>query len=106
MYEFKKKIFSKFEGKCAYCGNEITIDNMTVDHIRPKSKGGSLSTFNCYPACSRCNTLKGDGTVEDLRNKIKYSLNQLKKSKEYQIARKYKLVSSLDEEVVFYFEKV
>lgn len=37
---------------------------MTVDHIWPKSKGGSDKIENLTPACNRCNTEKGSNTTE------------------------------------------
>jgi hypothetical protein len=33
---------------------------MTVDHIRPKSKGGTNDWENLVTACERCNNMKGD----------------------------------------------
>ena len=41
---------------CAYCGNPAT----TVDHIIPRSKGGTDYPDNLVAACSRCNYSKGD----------------------------------------------
>lgn len=104
MAEFKSKVFKKFKGKCAYCGNDITIGNMTIDHINPKSNGGSLALHNCFPACLRCNSIKADGTVEEMRNKIIYSMNEIMSNKHFQMARKYKLVSIESKEIKFYFE--
>lgn len=45
---------------CAYCGKPPIADaSLTIDHIRPKSKGGSDSTSNVTPACLSCNHSKG-----------------------------------------------
>lgn len=106
MSDFKTKVFEKFNGRCAYCGNEITVNNMTVDHIYPKSLGGSLSMFNCNPSCTRCNTLKANGTVEELREKILNSIQELKTNKHFQMVKKYKLTEIISEEVKFYFEEI
>ena len=44
---------------CAYCGKPPIADaSLTIDHIRPKSKGGSDSTSNVTPACLSCNHSK------------------------------------------------
>ena len=106
MSDFKRSIFEKFGGKCAYCGNEITINNMTIDHVIPRSEGGSNSYLNCFPSCSRCNSIKANGTIEEMRDSIIYSVQKLKTDRNFQMARKYKMISSLSEEVTFYFEEV
>lgn len=103
--EFKRTVFNKFEGRCAYCGNQITIDNMTVDHKVPRSKGGSVCLKNCLPSCKRCNELKADGTIGEMRSKIENLNKTIKKNKEYQMLKKYGLISILDEPVLFLYEK-
>lgn len=50
--------------KCAYCGRPAT----TMDHIIPKSKGGSDDLTNLVPACFGCNTSKGAKSLADWRN--------------------------------------
>lgn len=44
-------------GKCAYCGY---TRNLTIDHIIPKSKGGTDHPRNLQCLCRRCNERKAD----------------------------------------------
>lgn len=46
--------------RCAYCGHP-PIDNasLTIDHIKPKCRGGEDRTSNVIPACAECNSSKG-----------------------------------------------
>ena len=54
--KFKKQIRYGFGGLCAYCRcNRAT----TVDHLKPKSRGGSSLRSNLIPACGSCNADKG-----------------------------------------------
>lgn len=49
-----------WDNRCAYCGQPPIDDlSLTIDHIRPKSKGGSDRTSNIIPACLKCNHSKG-----------------------------------------------
>ena len=48
--------------ECAYCGSD---KNLTIDHIVPRSKGGSDFTKNVLCACQSCNQDKGHTPVED-----------------------------------------
>ena len=53
---FRKQIKYGFGGLCAYCRcNRAT----TLDHLKPKSKGGSSLRSNLIPACRECNHSKG-----------------------------------------------
>ena len=53
---FKKSIKYGWGGLCSYCRcNRAT----TLDHIKPKSKGGSSLRSNLLPACLECNHSKG-----------------------------------------------
>lgn len=40
--------------RCAYCSKDIRHD-ATIDHLRPASKKGLLTYWNCVAACNRCN---------------------------------------------------
>lgn len=54
----------KYGGKCAYCG-DISSDNMSIDHMIPRSRGGSNCESNLMPSCRSCNSTKGTKTVEE-----------------------------------------
>ena len=45
--------------KCAKCGERLTWNNFTIDHIRPHSRGGKTSMDNAKIMCRQCNSKKG-----------------------------------------------
>lgn len=45
---------------CELCYKPIKKSEATVDHIIPKSKGGSWNLKNLQITHEKCNTLKGD----------------------------------------------
>lgn len=47
---------------CQYCGSH---DDLTVDHIIPKSRGGKDEFENCVAACYKCNNEKNDRTPRE-----------------------------------------
>ena len=47
--------------QCAYCGTTAGV--FTIDHIVPRSSGGTDAWNNCVLACRRCNAQKGDQTL-------------------------------------------
>jgi len=57
---WRNSIKEAWNNRCAYC-NSPPIDekSLTVDHVRPKSRGGKDRTSNCVPACKSCNHSKG-----------------------------------------------
>jgi 5-methylcytosine-specific restriction endonuclease McrA len=40
----------------------IDAEKLTIDHIKPRSKGGKNTWFNLVTACKKCNQKKGDRT--------------------------------------------
>lgn len=56
---WRQSIRDAWNNKCAYCGcPPIDVKSLTLDHVRPKSKGGENITSNCVPACKKCNHSK------------------------------------------------
>lgn len=61
-------VWSKTGGKCWYCGIDLNpFKNFHVEHMQPKSKGGTDALDNLVPACSDCNLSKGGLSVNEFR---------------------------------------
>lgn len=56
------EVFARDGAACVYCGRE---DNLTLDHIIPRSQGGSNDARNVAVACGSCNSSKGDRTPDE-----------------------------------------
>ena len=54
--KFRQAIKYSFGGLCSYCRCQRAT---TLDHIKPRSKGGSNLRSNLVPACQSCNHSKG-----------------------------------------------
>ena len=60
-YFIIKKFKATHEHKCAYCGSFIIDkEELTVDHIIPKSKGGKTEEKNLCICCKSCNQKKSN----------------------------------------------
>lgn len=81
--QLRKNILAKYDGHCAYCGKELELRDMQIDHQIPKSYNYRMiglfqqDTLYCeqyenlFPACRRCNHYKRDDTLEQFRLKMK-----------------------------------
>ncbi len=56
----RKSVFARDGYTCQYCGRLDVA--LTIDHIVPKSAGGSSDWDNVVTCCIRCNNLKGNRT--------------------------------------------
>jgi 5-methylcytosine-specific restriction endonuclease McrA len=56
-------VFLRDRFTCQYCG---TRDDLTFDHVIPRSKGGLTTWENVVAACSCCNLRKGDRLEHDI----------------------------------------
>ena len=52
-------IFERDEYRCVYCGEPFPVEELTLDHVQPRVRGGDRSEGNLVTACEACNTLKG-----------------------------------------------
>ena len=56
----KHVLFGRQEGKCAGCKTEFLFKIMEVDHVVPRSRGGTDHPENLQLLCPNCNRIKGD----------------------------------------------
>lgn len=67
----RKIIYDNDGGYCYLCGDKININDMTIDHVVPKSDGGGSSTANARCCCFTCNQMKGSMSLDEFISKIK-----------------------------------
>lgn len=110
----RQAVYDKYDGHCAYCGCELKLNEMQVDHIKSVYKSECFNeyvddTFDNYmPACRQCNFYKSTFDLEEFRTRLtEVMFENLKKDFNYRLALKYGMVS--ENEILpikFYFEKV
>ena len=61
-YEVREYLLNKWDRKCSYC----SVENipLQIEHIHPKSKGGTNRISNLCLACEKCNQQKGTQLIE------------------------------------------
>lgn len=58
----RQNIFRRDGNKCVYCGSK---EKLTLDHVKPKAQGGRTHWNNLVAACYKCNSKKGDLSLEE-----------------------------------------
>ena len=66
----KKKLYGEQGGNCNGCNGHFKPQNLTIDHIIPKSKGGTDHLVNLQLLCGHCNSVKGNRGQEYLLAKL------------------------------------
>jgi 5-methylcytosine-specific restriction endonuclease McrA len=66
-----KNLRIRDDGECQYCGTEIQPGKETVDHVKPKCKGGKHEWTNIVLSCVCCNQKKGAKTVAEAGLRLK-----------------------------------
>jgi len=58
----RKNIYSHYKNRCCYCAEQFSTKELNLDHVVPKSKGGTTTWDNIVLSCIDCNTKKDDKT--------------------------------------------
>lgn len=64
-------IYGRDGYKCQYCGEHKAIDELTYDHVMPRSRGGRTTWTNIVTCCSACNLRKADRTPLEAHMKLR-----------------------------------
>ena len=87
----RKYIFSKTNGRCSYCGAKAE----EIDHVIPRSSGGTNSVHNLVASCRACNQMKSNLSLKDFGKLVGKDFSKLEPKKLpkdaaiVQIARNY-----------------
>lgn len=111
----REAVFNKYGGRCAYCGCELTLRTMQVDHIKAvytsslendgvETQDDNIENLN--PSCRQCNFYKGTLDIEQFRKKIMTTLYETcQNTFQAKLAKKLGMltVKQFDK---FYFERI
>ncbi|MDO8683546.1 MAG: HNH endonuclease [Armatimonadota bacterium] len=73
----RRSIFARDNYTCQYCGH--TSKELTIDHVIPKRLGGATTWDNLVCCCRKCNTKKGDKSLQ----KVCFTLKRLPRRPKY-----------------------
>ena len=110
--QVRQKVYDKYDGHCAYCGCELDMKSMQVDHVdavyRAEYEGREIdnSIDNLMPACRQCNFYKGTSTIDEFRRKILHLERTILAGFSVRLAQKYGIVQVKEWDMKFYFEKI
>ncbi len=62
----RRAVFTRDGQTCVYCGGSAT----SIDHVVPRSRGGTHTWDNVVAACRRCNHTKADRSLAELGWKL------------------------------------
>lgn len=63
--EKRKELFERDKWTCHYCGEKVTEENATLDHLIPQYRGGKHTKENLKTSCLVCNSIKSGKTYEE-----------------------------------------
>ena len=113
----RKMVYAKYNGHCAYCGREITIKEMQVDHFEPKCLNAFIGRDGNYvyadpnryenlmPSCRRCNHYKRANSLKYFRHLIATIHERIHDNYIVKVAEDFGIVQYNTWDGLFYFEK-
>jgi len=63
-------VFARDGHRCQYCGRRFAASYLSMDHVIPRSHGGTTSWDNVVCACLKCNIRKGGRTPQEAHMKL------------------------------------
>lgn len=64
----RRTVYERDGYRCVYCGVNQKQERLTVDHVIPRSRGGSNTIRNLVTCCYPCNDHKGNTILADTSN--------------------------------------
>jgi 5-methylcytosine-specific restriction endonuclease McrA len=66
----RRNLFARDNHRCQYCGTHAPQQELSMDHVLPRSRGGGTTWENIVCCCLRCNTRKGGRTPKEARMQL------------------------------------
>lgn len=111
----RERVYNKFGGHCAYCGQAIAYKNMQIDHYLPqcreryyagRCKKDVHAEENLMPACRRCNHYKRARTPKQFRELMTTLHERLASIYILKVAVDFGIAEIKPFDGKFYFEKL
>ena len=129
--KIRERVYDKYNGHCSYCGKEITIKEMQIDHIFPKYIRNNLADYinkwgidkvrenyndcpeklndinNLNPSCAACNRRKGTLSIDAFRRELELCHDRmLRNNANYRQLFRFGQIELKNEgRIKFYYEK-
>ena len=112
----REEVYKKYDGHCSYCGKEIEIKEMQIDHMHPKAYGESYARIvgkvelqsieNYMPSCRSCNHYKRALSFEGFRKQMLTLHERIEKIYIVKVAIDFGILKLEKFDGKFYFEKM
>ena len=66
----RRNIYARDHSSCQYCGKKFPTQELSLDHVVPRSMGGKTTWDNLVCACVYCNAKKGGRTPQQARMQL------------------------------------
>ena len=63
-------VYARDRNTCQYCGRSFSRSDLNLDHVVPRSQGGTSMWENVVCSCLRCNRQKGGRSPEEAGMKL------------------------------------
>lgn len=121
----RELIHQKYNGHCAYCGCNISVKQMQVDHLLSQ-RNYSVHILNNWkipehlkhltiadlnhidnlmPACGSCNKYKTANSLEAFRDSLQRQAKVLRNQPMIRLNERFGLIQIIEKPIIFYFEK-
>ena len=111
--KLREQVYQKYNGHCAYCGCELKIKDIQVDHVLSVARAKWIkdeldlnNIDNLMPSCRSCNYYKDTCSIETFRKNLSTLMERVRKQYIFRLAEKYGMVQEMNWDGKFYFEKV
>jgi 5-methylcytosine-specific restriction endonuclease McrA len=66
----RRNLYRRDHYTCQYCGSRPGSEELTIEHVLPRSRGGHTSWANCVLACVECNKRKSNRTLQEAHMRL------------------------------------